>query len=128
MSARIVFILCFTGILYSSLSFSQPNGRNTIDTVKVNKFFRENINRSALEYQYVYKAAVKVFKKGKVLNTAHLETKFTPSHLLVTDSLHSNLIRYRLFAGSNGIIGKDIILFINKDGRVEELEIRDFGR
>jgi len=51
-----------------------------------------------------------------------------PSGFLKMDSSGEDLIRYRIFAGSNGIIGKDIMLYVNKQGEVKELEIRDFGR
>jgi hypothetical protein len=84
--------------------------------------------RSALEYQEVYKDANRLFKKGKIVNRSHLESKFYPKGFLAVDSAESNTIRYRLFAGSNGIIGKDIMLYVNRHGKVKELEIRDFGR
>jgi len=61
------------------------------------------------------------------VNRTHLESKFMPSGFLKMDSSGEDLIRYRIFAGSNGIIGKDIMLYVNKQGEVKELEIRDFG-
>jgi len=110
------------------MAISQSDGKSTIDTVEVNEFFRENFTRRALEYQDVFKKARKVFKEGEVVNTRHLNTKFYSRDFLAVDSTDADLISYRLFAGSNGIIGKDIILYVDRQSRVKELRIRDFGR
>jgi len=100
----------------------------TIDTILVNTFFAENAMRRALEYQDVFKNAKKIFKKGKMVNRIHLEGKFYSRDFLAIDSTESGMIRYRIFAGSNGIIGQDIMLYVNKQGKVKQLEIRGYGR
>lgn len=127
MKKGLLHLIVFVGFNFPIATFGQ---QSLIDTTLVNEFAQDhsNITRSALEYRQVYKEAQELFKKGKSVNRSHLETKFKANNLLADERTDSASTPYRLFSGSNGIIGKDVILYLDQENRVQRVDIVDFGR
>lgn len=79
---------------------------------------------SALEFQKAYDQAKKVFKSGKTVDTTALNQLFTP--WMFADKAE-NTSEVLLFNGSNGIIGKAVVLKIIGN-KVESVSVHDWGR
>ncbi|KAA3631921.1 MAG: hypothetical protein DWQ02_15575 [Bacteroidetes bacterium] len=108
---------------------AQDSKNKYIDTTLIEDFAQKNATRNSLEYQEVWKSARKIFKKGKQINCQHLETIFR-KNFFASQSIpeEKGITRYQLFSGSNGIIGQDIVLFINSEDEIIKIEIIGYGK
>lgn len=123
-----ILLSTFWAIIPAHLQ-AQISKNKYIDTTLIEDFAKINATRNSLEYQEVWKAARKIFKKDKKINRPHFETLFR-KNFFSSQSLpaEKGITRYQLFNGSNGIIGQDIVLFVNEENKIIKLDIVGYGK
>ena len=120
-------------IIFFSLNLGAQNKQkghiDYIDTLSIKEFSSYCKIKNSLDYMEVWKKAKRLFKVGKKIQTPNFEFYFKECHGPLTSSLSGNsLIEYCIFGGSNGIIGQEIVLFINNENEIVKLEIIGWGR
>lgn len=124
--ARRILTFLVVAFLFASPNVSFASAtclHRTIDSTDMVDY-KSNLSMSALEFQKAYDQAKKVFKSGKTVDTTALNQLFTP--WMFADKAE-NTSEVLLFNGSNGIIGKAVVLKIIGN-KVESVSVHDWGR
>lgn len=122
--------LIYLFLILTSTNIQAQDKSDDVSEEEIERYVRTWRLKDGFKYLEALEDAKKVFLIGKKVNQEFLKKHFTTNVLvLMTEELrHNDFQEYLLFSGGNGIIGQAVVLFINKNNRVEKVEIRGWGR
>lgn len=126
---RLITLLILLVFNFCSTAQGSVTVESVVDTSLVNHFRSEHQMKRSLRFQEVFEDAEKLFKKGRKVDRSHLDRNFTQSIWNSGEySEESGVSEINLFNGSNGIIGKQVTLFLDENDVIIKVGIVGWGR